>query len=86
MKKDICVDFDGVLNIYTGYDEHNLGEMRDGCREFLEKLSRNYKITILTCRETKSVTKWLEVHNLSEFIKQVTNIKVPQFIILMTGQ
>lgn len=77
IKKDICVDFDGVLNIYTGYDENNLGEMRKGCSQFLEQLAQKYKITILTCRPPQKVIKWLEKHNLSNFIKEVTNIKVP---------
>ena len=36
MKKDICIDFDGVLNIYKGYDENNLGQKREGCEEFLK--------------------------------------------------
>ena len=77
MKKDICVDFDGVLNVYTHYDPNNLCKMREGCPQFLEQLSKKYRITILTSREPNTVKEWLEEHNLSNFVKQVTNIKIP---------
>lgn len=77
MKKDICVDFDGVLNLYTHYDPNNLCEMREGCSQFLEQLSQKYRITILTSRDPEPVKKWLKEHNLSDYIEQVTNIKIP---------
>ena len=59
-KKDICVDFDGVLNIYEKYDENNLGLIRPGCAEFLKTLSEKYKVTIMTCRNCSKVEKWLK--------------------------
>lgn len=78
MKKDICIDFDGVLNTYTHWQgEDYLFEMKDGCDEFLKKLSQTYNITILTTRKPHLVTKWLEKYNLQTYIKQVTNQKIP---------
>jgi len=77
MKKDICVDFDGVLNLYTHYDPNDLCKMREGCPQFLEKLSQKYKVTILSTRDPDDIIKWLEKHNLSEYVTQVTNIKIP---------
>jgi hypothetical protein len=77
MKKDICVDFDGVLNIYTHYDPNDLCEMREGCPQFLEQLSQKYRVTILTSREPISVIKWLKKHNLLKFIEDVTDRKIP---------
>ena len=38
LKPIICIDFDGVLNNYKGYDGDNLGTPKDGAKEFLEKL------------------------------------------------
>lgn len=80
MKKDICIDFDGVLNIYKGYDENNLGEMREGCEDFLKKLSEKYYLTILTSRDAKKVQKWIEDNSLAQYIKQVTNTKIPAYL------
>ena len=40
LKPIICIDFDGVLNNYNGYDGDNLGTPRPGAKEFLEKLSK----------------------------------------------
>lgn len=60
-KKDICVDFDEVLNTYTTWQrEENLFEMKAGCAEFLDKLSKDYEITILTTRRADLVEHWLE--------------------------
>lgn len=60
-KETICVDFDGVLNKYNGYDVEDLGEPRHGACEFIEKLSEKYDVKILTARETAPVEEWL--HN-----------------------
>lgn len=48
MKKTICVDFDGVLNEYNGYEEGNLGEPLSGSQDFIKKLRGKYKVVILT--------------------------------------
>ncbi len=77
-KKTICIDFDGVLNTYTGWSgEDELFEMRDGCSDFLEKLSKIYKISVFTARNSNAVWKWLKKYDLDKFINEVTNIKVP---------
>jgi len=76
-KKNICVDFDGVLNIYTKYDENNLGKMREGCEEFLQELFQKYNVIVFTCRNQKKVEQWLNDNNLYKYISAVTNIKVP---------
>ncbi|MBR1424541.1 hypothetical protein IJ579_03150 [bacterium] len=77
-KKDICVDFDGVLNKYTGWKgEDELFDIREGCEEFLQKLYESYNITILTTRNPEKVQDWLKKYNVEKYIKQVTNKKVP---------
>lgn len=43
IKKTICVDFDGVLNEYDGYEEGDLGEPLTGSKEFIKELRKNIK-------------------------------------------
>ena len=48
-KKIIQIDLDGVLNKYDGnYNNGEIADLKNGAREFLEKLSQEYKIEILT--------------------------------------
>lgn len=73
--KYIALDFDGVLNNYTGYDGDNLGKPREGCREFLETLSQQYNIIIFSARNYTKIIPWLNQHNLVSFVHNVTAIK-----------
>lgn len=76
MKKIISIDLDGVLNNYTGkYDEKNIPGIKNGAKEFLEKLSKQYRIEIFTVRDIDLTNKWLNENNLSEYIENVSNIK-----------
>lgn len=77
MKTTICVDFDGVLNEYDHYDENDLSTPRPGCKEFLETLSQNHKVVILTARNFVKVLNWLDEYNLRKYVHHVTNIKPP---------
>ena len=74
-KKTICVDFDGVLNEYDGYDEGDLGEPLTGSHDFIRELRKKYKVVILTSRPKEQVIDWL-THNGFPSMK-VTNRKVP---------
>lgn len=55
MKFTVCVAFDGVLNNYDHYDENDLSTPRQGAKEFLETLSKNHKVVILTARNFAKV-------------------------------
>ena len=45
LAKIALVDLDGVLNEYTGkYNEYEVPKVREGAKDFLEKLSENYDI------------------------------------------
>ena len=77
MKPPICVDFDGVLNNYAGYDGENLGTIKHGAKEFLQKLNEEYTVTILTVRGYEPVMKWLDENQLLEYVDFVTKIKPP---------
>ncbi|MCD4705111.1 hypothetical protein K8R66_03470 [bacterium] len=77
-KKKICLDFDGVLNNYTGWEgQKNLNTPRPGVKSFLEKLNKaNIEVIILTTRKPiKRVKKWFNVNNLPLPAK-ITNEKV----------
>lgn len=75
MKPTVCVDFDGVLNNYRKYDENDLSTPREGAKEFLEELSKKYRVIILTARRFDKVMEWLNQYELSKYVFDVTNIK-----------
>ena len=74
-KKTICVDFDGVLNEYNGYEEGDLGEPLTGSKEFIKELRKKYKVVILTSRQKEQVIDWLNNNGFPSM--KVTNRKVP---------
>ena len=73
----VCVDFDGVLNNYHGYDGDNLGTPREGVKEFLEQLSLEYDIVIFSARRYSKIIKWLTDYDLIKYVSNVTSYKVP---------
>lgn len=75
IKKTICVNFDGVLNEYDGYEEGNLGEPLTGSKEFIKELRKKYKVVILTSRQKEQVIDWLNNNGFPSM--KVTNRKVP---------
>ena len=76
MKKTLMIDLDGVLNTYRGdYKENEISPVREGAKEFLEELSKDFIIEIFTVRDRKLTISWLEENNLIEYIKEVTNVK-----------
>ena len=72
-KLKICIDFDGVLNQYHGYDEDDLSIPQKGAKEFLSKLQEQYIVAIHTVREVEKVKEWLNKYDLP--FDEVTNIK-----------
>lgn len=74
-KKTICVDFDGVLNEYNGYEEGDLGEPLSASKEFIKELRKKYKVVILTSRPKEQVIDWLNNNGFPSM--EVTNRKVP---------
>ena len=82
LKPIICIDFDGVLNNYNGYDGDNLGTPRPGAKEFLEKLSKKYIIIILSARRYTKIIKWLNEYDMLQYVAEVTSIKPPARVYL----
>lgn len=75
-KQTILLDLDGVINTYNGaYNPVYIPPLREGAREFVEKLSAKYKIKLFTTRNKMLAAIWLLENNLNEFISGVTNTK-----------
>ncbi len=82
MKKTLMIDLDGVLNNYTKYDENYIPNIKQGAKEFLEKLSDKYELVLFTTRNSKLAENWLKKENIDCYFKEITNIKKPAFIYL----
>ena len=75
--KTVCLDFDGVFNDYSGWKgKDNLGEPKEGIKEFLAELNRKFdKIIIETTRERLEVAVWLKRHELGSYIINIYDKK-----------
>lgn len=83
IKKTILVDLDGVLNQYSGkYDKNFIEPIANEAYNFVKELSKEYKIVIFTTRNLLLTSKWLIDNKLDYFIEDVTNIKIPAYIII----
>jgi len=79
-KSQICVDFDGVI-----YDRSHepggsdvLGKPVSGAKEALIELAQYFRVVVLTARPNlQAVRVWLEEHDMSSYVSDVTNHKPP---------
>ncbi len=75
-KKIISIDLDGVLNNYNGdYKKDFIPSIRFGAYEFIENLSKYFRIEIYTVRDELLVKNWLKNNDLEKYIFNITNIK-----------
>ena len=82
-RKTIAIDLDGVLDEYTGkYNENNIPDIRDGAKDFIIKLSKDYKLILFTTRESFKAKDWLIENDINQYFSDITNIKPPAFIYL----
>lgn len=83
-KRTILVDLDGVLNEYTGNYKHDIiPPIREGAKEFLKKLAKDYIVKIFTTRDRLLTLQWLKLYKIDESIVQdVTNLKEPAIHII----
>ena len=81
-KKKILIDLDGVLNKYgkEKYDENYIPEIKDGAKEFIEKLSEVAELYLFTSRNLMLSAKWLIENKIDKYFKNVTNVKLPSFL------
>lgn len=78
IRRTVALDFDGVFNKFKGWTgQYQDYEPLDGIRKGLENLTKHGKrIVISTARpEIQPVLDWLDHHNLSRYIAEVTNKK-----------
>lgn len=78
--KTVCIDFNGVLDTYTGWTKDMIDGTeygpRPGVQEFLEQVNElGYRPVILTAIEPFAVMAWLKKYGLWHLIHDVTNIK-----------
>jgi len=75
---NIVVDFDGVLNTYTGWHgDDQLFEPAEGAKEFLQTLSKFYNVCILSTRPAVLLEPWFKEHGLHEYVFKFTDSKPP---------
>ena len=75
-KKIILIDLDGVLNQYKGgFDKDFIPPIKEGTKEFLEKLSKNFELKLFTTRNKILVAKWLIENKVDNFFVDITNVK-----------
>jgi hypothetical protein len=77
MQPIACVDLNGVLDAYTGWQgpEH-FDPPRPGARDFLEGLrQRGYRVVIFTTRYDRDVWCWVKAHALDDLVDDVTDRK-----------
>ena len=82
-KKTIAIDLDGVLDEYTGkYDVNKIPDIRNGAKEFIIKLSKDYKLILFTTRDSKLAKEWLIKNNIDKYFSDITNTKPLAYIYL----
>ena len=79
-KKTIYIDFDGVINNYSGWKDGELFEPKDGSLDFIKELALNYEIRVFTTRNREDIWKWLIKYNFDPYIQDVTNKKEPAYV------
>ena len=80
-KKLILLDLDGVINTYNGnFDKNFIPEIKEGAKEFLERLSKEYEIKIFTTRNRLLASKWIIENKLDNLVTDVTNVKDPAYL------
>lgn len=82
-KKTILIDLDGVLNQYEGnFDENRIPPIKKGAVDFLKKAANDYELKLFTTRNRLLASKWLIENNLDEYFSDITNVKIPVWLIV----
>jgi len=73
----VCVDLNGVLDLYTGWKhEKHWDPPRPGAEELLRQLdARGYRIVVFTTRWADDARAWLAEHGLDRWVSEVTDRK-----------
>ena len=66
-KKRILIDLDGVLNNYHGnYDEAIIPPIKNGAKDFIKELYKDYELYLFTSRNLLLAAKWLIENGIEE--------------------
>jgi hypothetical protein len=80
-RKKILIDFDGVLNDYDGnFNKNELPKIKEGAKEFIEKLNESADLYLFTTRNLMLSAKWLQENNIDKYFQDITNIKIPSYL------
>jgi len=85
-EKNIAIDFDGVIHNHDKgyYDGTIYGDVIEGSKESLKKLSKNYDVVIFTAKAkpdrglingktgTQLIWEWLKKHGMDQYVTKVT--------------
>ena len=64
------------MNTYTGdFKKEFIPPIKEGTKEFLEKLAEKFSIRIFTTRNKLLTAKWLIENNIDKYIEDITNTK-----------
>lgn len=76
-QRTVALDFDGVLNTYTGWQgADELFEPRPGLENFLKTLQRaGFKLVIYSTRPVEKIQEWLTKYGIDQYIAFVSNEK-----------
>ena len=75
-KKTILIDLDGVLNQYDGhFNKDVIPPIKEGAKDFLVDLSKNFEIKVFTTRNKLQTAKWIIENQVDEYISDITNVK-----------
>ncbi len=80
----VCVDLDGVLNLFDGWKGAGyFHPPRPGAEEFLRALvEQGYRVVVFTVRWKEHVEQWLVEHGLRGLVSEVTDRKPPAHVYL----
>jgi hypothetical protein len=77
-KYTVCVDLNGVIDTYSGWKGNDhVDPAREGAKEFLEELSKRYRVVIFTTQPAPKVWEWLKEYSLDGYVTEVTDRKPP---------
>lgn len=79
MPKRVCVDLNGVLDTYRGWQGRvTWHPPREGAAEFLRALrERGHEVVVLTTRDAEDADRWLRRSGLWRHVDRVTDRKLP---------
>jgi len=70
-----------MLDTYSGWlGEDHVDPARPGAKEFLERLSRQYRVIIFTTQPAEKVWNWLKENGMAEYVAEVTDRKPPAVV------